>query len=198
MVMETNEPDRRSPGRSVSDAHGGQPTALHPAATSSPRTGRQPASAVWSVHDVDEDASGCDQQVSDVVGRSSAGGGDEVLGGSHSGRADSATFGDAHQGNLPLDLPLGWKVEDGAVEIQLGVLRGLPGLAAGRRPPPGGPPRRPGRYSTGDLSDSGQPEDEPPGFGGPARLACRLYPGADGGDHCPTVQQIQKVLADAA
>ncbi len=32
----------------------------------------------------------------------------------------------------------------------------------------------------------------------PAGLARRLYPGAGGGDHSPTVQQIQAVLADAA
>ena len=55
---------------------------------------------------------------------------------------------------------------------------------------------RPGFRGSPTILASGRDRFARPGH--PAGLACRLYLGAGGGDHCPAVKQIHAVLADAA
>ena len=55
---------------------------------------------------------------------------------------------------------------------------------------------RPGFRGSPTILVNGRDRFARPGH--PAGLACRLYPGAGGGDHSPAVKQIHAVLADAA
>jgi hypothetical protein len=115
---------------------------------------------------------------------------------------------DLHQ-NLPLDLPLGWKVEDGPMEVVL-LSEGCPSwqltdarlreafraLGAATMPvtcrhvdnPDDA--ERLGFRGVPAIRGSGRDHCACPGDR--VGLACRRYPGA-GGDHSPAVQRIQAV-----